>query len=349
MKREAAAKSLAIARTKKPTTRVPGYDAFDWSNDRRVARWSFDPRHAAEAAWTYDEKNLYLCVRSVMDDTPMINGGNDVRTLFKTGDAIEFELRTQPNRDDKEVIPGDLRLLVSVFEKKPVAVLYRYKVPGTKQSVEFTSPVGVARIDQVEVLADAQIAIDRSPAGYNRAGGRPAGDPTLCAGSGQELPGRLRGSLLRQDRRHRRAAHVLGQPGERHGQRPPERGSDHAGHLGPVHHRGVNAMRHVGLSGPARLASLSLMLCSVSWGVVTAAENRPAAVSGGQWQGASYPRAAADLVQPSRFFVTDTGGSGGGFGRGDPHHHLCSIDFWNLAHRLGLRWRRRVQDRRRRA
>jgi hypothetical protein len=165
--REAAAKSLAIAYTKKPATGAPGYDVFDWSSDRRVARWSFDPRHAAEAAWTYDEKNLYLCVRSVMDDTPMINGGNDVRTLFKTGDAIEFELRTRPNNDDRQVIEGDLRLLVSVFEKKPVAVLYRYKVPGTKQPVEFTSPVGTTRIDQVEVLADAQIAIDRSPAGYS--------------------------------------------------------------------------------------------------------------------------------------------------------------------------------------
>ena len=79
-------------------------------------------------------KNLYLCVRGVTDDTPMINGGNDVRTLFKTGDAIEFELRTRPNNDDKQVIEGDLRLLVSVFEKKPVAVLYRYKVPGHEAS-----------------------------------------------------------------------------------------------------------------------------------------------------------------------------------------------------------------------
>jgi hypothetical protein len=90
-----------------------------------------------------------------------------VRTLFKTGDAIEFELRTQPDKDDKEVIPGDLRLLVSVFEKKPVAVLYRYSVPGTTQPVPFTSPVGTTQIDRVDVLDDAQIAIDRSPTGYS--------------------------------------------------------------------------------------------------------------------------------------------------------------------------------------
>jgi hypothetical protein len=90
-------------------------------------------------------------------------------------------------------------------------------------------------------------------------------------------------------------------------------------------------MRYIGLCGPARLASLGLLLCSVSWSelTVTAAENRPPAVPGGQWQGASYPRAAADRVQPARFFVTDTGGSGGGFGRGDPHPHLAGIDFWN--------------------
>ncbi|HEX4147182.1 MAG TPA: sugar-binding protein [Pirellulales bacterium] len=165
--REAAAKNLAIARLQHAQSGVPKQEAFDWKNDRRVARWSFDPRHAAEATWTYDNENLYLCVRGVTDDSPMVNEGKDVRTLFKTGDAIEFELRTEPDRDDKEVIPGDLRLLVSVLEKKPVAVLYRYSVPGTTQPVTFTSPVGTTPIDQVEVLGDAQIAVDRSPTGYS--------------------------------------------------------------------------------------------------------------------------------------------------------------------------------------
>ena len=187
--REAAAKNLAIARLKEPQTGLPKQDAFDWKNDRRVARWSFDPRHAAEATWTYDAENLYLCVRGVTDDSPMVNGGGDVRTLFKTGDAVEFELRTQPDRDDKQVIPGDLRLLVSVFEKKPVAVLYRYSVPGTTEPVPFTSPIGTTRIDQVEVLADAQIAVDRSPTGYSLRLAVPLADLHFSPAAGKSYRG----------------------------------------------------------------------------------------------------------------------------------------------------------------
>ena len=331
--REAAAKSLAIGRPKKPQAGVPNQEAFDWNNDRRVARWSFDPRHAAEASWTYDAENLYLCVRGVTDDSPMLNGGNDVRTLFKTGDAIEFELRTQPNRDDKEVIPGDLRLLVSVFEKKPVAVLYRYRVPGTTQPVPFTSPVGTTLIDQVEVLHDAQIAIDRSPAGYSVRVAVPLKDLAILAGGGQELPRRHRSGLLRQDGQHRRVAHVLGQPRDRHGQRPLYRGQDRARHLGPLHRRGVKIMGNWNRSAAANRAGLGLASCLLLSGLVGIIGNPLAAAAEGQWQGVTYPRAAAEPSPSAHFFVTDTGGSGGGFGRGDPHHHLCSIDFWNR--RLG--------------
>jgi hypothetical protein len=96
----------------------------------------------------------------------MVNGGNDVNTLFKTGDAIEFDLRTQPSRDDKEVIEGDLRLVMSVFEKKPVVVVYRYKAPGAGNPVVFSSPVGKLQVDQVAVLSEARAVFDRHPRGY---------------------------------------------------------------------------------------------------------------------------------------------------------------------------------------
>jgi hypothetical protein len=163
--REAAAMTLAVVRLKRPVIGVPEQGDFDW-NDRRVAKWSFDARHAAEATWAYDDENLYLCVRGVPDDTPMVNGGNDVNTLFKTGDAIEFDLRTQPSRDDKEVIEGDLRLVMSVFEKKPVVVVYRYKAPGAGNPVVFSSPVGKLQVDQVAVLSEARAVFDRHPRGY---------------------------------------------------------------------------------------------------------------------------------------------------------------------------------------
>ena len=152
--------TLRIARMKKKIEGIPSYDDFDWS-DPRVASWKFDPLHYARATWSYDEENLYLCFRDIRDDTPMINNGNDFHTLFKTGDALEFELRTTPNDDSKEIIPGDLRLLISVFQGNPIAVLYRYRVPGTEKPVEFASPVSTTKIDEVRILEDAKISIDR--------------------------------------------------------------------------------------------------------------------------------------------------------------------------------------------
>lgn len=169
--KQAAAKVLAITAVKGPA-KLDGGGIPDWSvfkfSDTASARWAFAPgRSVANATWTFDDQNLYLGLQGVQDQTPMINGGRDVRTLFKTGDAVEFELRTTPDADSAEVLPGDLRLVISVFQDKPVAVLYRYKVPGATEPVAFSSPVGTTRIDEVKVLGDAKIAIDRYGEGYN--------------------------------------------------------------------------------------------------------------------------------------------------------------------------------------
>ena len=112
-------------------------------------------------------KTILHCLQSIRDDTPMINGGIDVRTLFKTGDAVEFELRTQPDKDDAKIIEGDLRIVISVFQGKPVAVLYNYKVSGTTEPVPFSSPVGTVKIDKVVVLDKAHIKIDRGNGEYS--------------------------------------------------------------------------------------------------------------------------------------------------------------------------------------
>jgi hypothetical protein len=157
---------LAIGRNKQSAGDVPKLSAFDWS-DRRSIDWNFDPRHAATASWSYDDQNLYLCVRDVVDETPMVNGGDDVQVLFKTGDAVEFELRTQADNDARQVIEGDVRLLLSVWQGQPVAVLYRYNAPGaTARPVELSSPVGVTKIDRIDVLKSAKIAIDRAQRSY---------------------------------------------------------------------------------------------------------------------------------------------------------------------------------------
>ena len=96
----------------------------------------------------------------------MINNGKVVTQLFKTGDAVVFELRTRADDDRPAVSKGDLRLLITVFEGKPLAMLYCYKVPGTEKPVEFASPVTTTLIDEVRPLDTARIAIDREAKGY---------------------------------------------------------------------------------------------------------------------------------------------------------------------------------------
>ncbi|MFZ2654470.1 MAG: hypothetical protein WAX69_06100, partial [Victivallales bacterium] len=82
---------IAVRPLKQQATETP---AIDWS-PALVAKWEYDGRHAAEATWTFDDKNLHLAFRNVIDSTPMINGGKNIQTLFKTGDAVLFELRTK--------------------------------------------------------------------------------------------------------------------------------------------------------------------------------------------------------------------------------------------------------------
>jgi hypothetical protein len=147
----------------KPGRPVPPLDAFRWDANRS-ASWRYDETRGAQASWGYDENNLYVAFQ-VEDDTPMINSGEDVRRLFKFGDAAILELRTDPTQKSKEAAKGDLRLLFSVHEGKPVAVLYDYRHPGATDPVEFTS-VKTTRIDRLEVLDEAQVAIDRSDSGY---------------------------------------------------------------------------------------------------------------------------------------------------------------------------------------
>ena len=145
---------------RRPFDTAPPEDGFDWRGEA-TATWQFDGQHSAQATWTYDANNLYVCFRNVLDSTPMINGGKDPQILFKTGDAAVLELRTDPTSAAPGIVAGDLRLLFSVFNDQPIAVLYRYNAPGAAAPTPFTSPVTTTNIDVVKILDSAKIAVDR--------------------------------------------------------------------------------------------------------------------------------------------------------------------------------------------
>ncbi len=166
--------------------RPPAMDAFSWKPGEHAA-WRYDEARAAKATWSVDGEFLHVAF-DVVDDSPMVNSGEDTRQLFKFGDAALLELRTDPSQKDPEASPGDLRLLFSVHEGKPIAVLYDYRRAGDAPPVDLTS-VKTTRIERLEVLPNAQVGIDRTARGYTLRASVPLADLRWKPEPGSTYPG----------------------------------------------------------------------------------------------------------------------------------------------------------------
>lgn len=118
------------------------------------------------AALAYDSDNLYVAARAT-ENSPMQNSAPpaELKRLFQFGDGVDVQLgldpKADPNRQDP--VPGDLRLVLAEVNGAPVAMLYRYRVPGEKrgEQVRFTSPVGETVIDEVRPLTAAKLKLQR--------------------------------------------------------------------------------------------------------------------------------------------------------------------------------------------
>ena len=115
----------------------------------------------ADIALGRDAGNLYLAYK-VHEPNPMRNGGADWRSLFISGDCVDLMLQTdsKADRNRRDAVAGDERLLFTLFQDKPIAVLYRPVVPGAHSPVSLAS----ARIDQVVQLDSAKVVIKRDAA-----------------------------------------------------------------------------------------------------------------------------------------------------------------------------------------
>ncbi len=126
-----------------------------------------DGPYKIKAALANDKENLYVAFDVAGDDNPMVNGGKDVQQLFVTGDSVNVNLRTNPaGKVVGDAAIGDIRLLITNFEGKPTAVLYRFKVAQGAAPVKFTCPWRDYTVDKVEVLTDAKIKITKRQNGY---------------------------------------------------------------------------------------------------------------------------------------------------------------------------------------
>ncbi len=123
-----------------------------------VAKWDKSGMFPVQVQAGWDATSLYVRW-TVEDESPWSNHGADERMLFKTGDSVDLQLGTDAGALANRVAPvaGDLRLLIAPFQGKPVAMLYRHRVPGAKDPVAFTSPWRTEKVDVVQRLDGVRI------------------------------------------------------------------------------------------------------------------------------------------------------------------------------------------------
>ncbi len=102
----------------------------------------------------YDDKNLYLAYQ-VNDGSPLKNSGQNEQLMFITGDCVDLMLRTDPAAKDQACVKGDMRLLMTFKDNKPLAVLYEPVAPGApkEQNASFSSPWRTIPMERVRVVS----------------------------------------------------------------------------------------------------------------------------------------------------------------------------------------------------
>ncbi|MEI8197403.1 MAG: hypothetical protein WCI73_16010, partial [Phycisphaerae bacterium] len=145
----------------------------------------------ATAKLAYDSQNLYVYC-DVTDPTPFVNEGKDFTRLFKTGDAVDLQICTDPSAKKRDQPgPSDLRVVIAQFAGKPAAVLMKAVDPGApkEKRVVYNSPVGNVTFERVEVLADAKIVVKTTGHGYRLEAALPLAALGLKPQLGQTIRG----------------------------------------------------------------------------------------------------------------------------------------------------------------
>jgi hypothetical protein len=118
-------------------------------------------------ALSHDEKNLYLAY-DVTADRSFQNSGHNAKQMFSTGDCVDVMIGVNPKADPrrKEGTAGDKRLLLTLMDTKPLAVLYEQVDPTQSWPVPFLSPTRAVYFGSVKQLQDVRMAVTQSKSGY---------------------------------------------------------------------------------------------------------------------------------------------------------------------------------------
>ena len=143
-------------------------ETADW-RDIGATRFEIGEKSWASLRLAYNDKRLFLLYET-RGLGPMKNTGKRWDHLFKTGAAVDFKLGADPKADPTRRAPvaGDLRLLMTINNDQPRAILYEAVVPGTPDDKAWhvTSPVGHTSFDRVTQRRDVRLAHSLVNSGY---------------------------------------------------------------------------------------------------------------------------------------------------------------------------------------
>ena len=105
----------------------------------------------------------------VADPSPLTNQGKQgMEYLFKSGDAVLFEmgfLRDAQNKSN-ELRKGDVRLLLTQVDDKPVGTLYNYISESKEKSLIVETVIMKLVIDEFRILSEIEVACRKTTSGY---------------------------------------------------------------------------------------------------------------------------------------------------------------------------------------
>ncbi len=141
-------------------------ETTDWAYiDRRGIKANFNSNskpYEVSAAVALSATHLFAAWRTTEKDL-LNNSGETSNALFKHGGCLDVMLGTDAAaaNDRATATAGDQRLLITQVKGKTKALLYRAKVPGSKDPVAFSSPWRSIHFDAVEdVSNDVLLATD---------------------------------------------------------------------------------------------------------------------------------------------------------------------------------------------
>jgi hypothetical protein len=198
--------SVAINKTK---VRVDGevdeWGKSTWADiDKRGVKAYFNSAakpYNVTASALVNAGKIYFAFRT--GDAELLKNSGDIENaLFKTGGGLDIMIGTNLSSKNtrKNAEEGDVRIVVTIVNKKPKALLYRAIVKGTKQAdkVPFSSPQRTITFDKVEDISskiefaasgsgDYEVSLPLSVINLNaKAGITIKGDLGILRGDGHE-------------------------------------------------------------------------------------------------------------------------------------------------------------------